>query len=64
MARRGEANDSQIIIEYRANGRFVKVSAIDSLTNEEVSIIGDARHPKEYLASQAVKKLRFMQQKR
>ena len=53
-----------VMIEYRIQGRFVKVSAIDPITHEEVSIIGDARYPKEYLAEQAVKKLRVRQEKR
>ena len=47
---------SDVIIEYRVQGRYVKVSAIDPITCEEVSIFGDVKHAKEYLASQAVKK--------
>ncbi len=55
---------ADVIIEYRVQGRYVKVSAVDPVTYEEVSIMGDARYPKEYLASQAVKKLRKLQQNR
>ena len=55
---------NNIIIEYSVRGRYVKVSAIDSVTHEEVSIVGDARHDKDFLAQQAIKKLRFMQNKR
>jgi hypothetical protein len=57
-------HDSEIIIEYRTHGRSVKVTAIDPITHEEVSIIGDARHSQDFLARQAAKKLRVMQEKR
>jgi hypothetical protein len=58
------SRDGGVIIEYRALGQSVKVTAIDPITHEEVSIIGDVRHSQEFLARQAVKKLRMMQEKR
>jgi hypothetical protein len=60
MARGNE----HVIIEFIRMGRYVKVSAVDAVTHEEVSLIGDARHTKDYLAQLAVKKLRHVQKKR
>jgi hypothetical protein len=51
----------EIIIEYVTKERFVKVSAIDTRTSEEASVIGDVRHSKHVLAQMAIKKLRRMQ---
>lgn len=53
-----------IIIEYVVQGAYVKVTAIDMITHEEVVTIGDIRYNKEALARIAVQKLRLMQQKR
>ena len=64
MVQSPPAQDEYVIIEYSVKGQYVKVSAIDALTHEEVSIVGDARYSKEYLARQAIKKLRLMQSKR
>jgi hypothetical protein len=61
MARAGGEN---VIIEFIRMGRYVKVTAVDVITHEEVCLIGDARHTQEYLKQMAVKKLRRMQQKR
>jgi hypothetical protein len=57
-------NKENIIIEFVPNGNFVKVCAIDMITHEEVSIVGDARYGKTTLTRLAVQKLRHMQAKK
>ena len=53
-----------VIIEFTRYGRYVKVTAIDCITHEEVSMIGDARHTQTHLKNMAVKKLRHVQRSR
>ncbi len=53
-----------VILEYMQMGQYVKVSAIDVITHEEVSIVGDARQGEQRLASIAMRKLRYVQSKR
>lgn len=45
------------IIERIVQGRFVKVTAIDSVTGLEVSVVGDAQGASEPLDRLAVRKL-------
>ena len=56
--------DENIIIEFVPNGNFVKVCAIDMITHDEVSIVGDARYGKTTLSRLAIQKLRHMQDKK
>jgi hypothetical protein len=56
--------DENIIIEFVPNGNFVKVCAIDIITHDEVSIVGDVRYGKTTLSGLAIKKLRHMQSKK
>ncbi len=53
-----------VIIEFVQYGKYVKVTAIDCITGEEVSTMGDARHSQAYLKKIAIQKLRRVQQKR
>ncbi len=53
-----------VLIEYIPQGMFVKVCAVDAMTGEEVSIVGDARQSREHLAQIAARKLRYVQQKK
>lgn len=48
------------LIEYIPNGAYVKVSAVDPVTREEVSIVGDPRSGSKRLSLEAVKKLEFV----
>ena len=41
-------------------GKYVKVSAIDPLTNTEISIVGDARASKTDLEQLVIKKLEYV----
>ncbi len=65
MARRNIYGDRRIlpqgaIIEMVVRGAYVKVSAIDPVTSEEVSIVGDPAAGEARLAQEAVRKLERM----
>ncbi len=61
----GRSRDkSETLIEIVVIGANAKVSAIDSATGTEVSIVGPASAPRAVLEAQAVKKLeRMLKQK-
>ena len=48
------------IFEFVAQGRYVKVSAIDTRTGREVAIVGDRRLSQKTLEHQALRKLRYV----
>ena len=48
------------LIEFIPNGAYVKVCAVDPVTGEEVSIVGDPRSGSKRLGQEAVKKLEFI----
>lgn len=48
------------LIEYIPSGAYVKVCAVDPVTREEVSIVGDARSGAKRLSQEAVKKLQYV----
>ena len=47
----------EYIIEYVSQGAYVKVSAIDTYSGEEVSIVGDPKAGEKALQDIAVRKL-------
>lgn len=51
------SGDKQYYIEFYALGNSVKVTAIDPVSGHESTIVGAVGTPREYLKSQAVKKL-------
>ena len=55
MAKRGE-----VIIEFYHVGTFVKVSAVDTATFTEVSIVGDPACGEEVLKRAVVRKLEYV----
>ncbi|MCC7260634.1 MAG: serine hydroxymethyltransferase [Alphaproteobacteria bacterium] len=55
--------DGDIIIEIVSVGNSVKVSAIDSATQTEVSVIGPANYDQESLTQAALRKLRYVLEK-
>lgn len=57
------SSDDRVIIEFIRRGAYVKVSAIDPMTGDEVSIVGDPARGELSLKQTAVKKLRYVQQK-
>ena len=50
----------EYLIEFYWMGKYVKVSAIDPVTNTEISIVGDARAPKTDLEQLVIKKLEYV----
>lgn len=49
-----------IIFEFQYVGHVVKVSAIDTRTYTEVSIVGPANESREVLEATAIRKLRYV----
>ncbi len=60
----GEAEPGEYLIEFHRIGVSVKVSAIDPVTNTEVSIVGPATAGREELSRVAVQKLKYVMAKR
>jgi hypothetical protein len=60
---RGEPH-GEIYLEFHVIGHMVKVSAIDSKTLTEVSIVGSARESKEVLKTTAIRKLHYVMEKK
>ena len=59
MAKRGE-----VIIEFYRVGAFVKVSAVDTATLTEVSIVGDPTCGEEALKRAVLQKLDYVLERR
>ncbi|MHA1151477.1 MAG: DUF6898 family protein [Alphaproteobacteria bacterium] len=55
MSRRGD-----VIIEFHQVGAYVKVSAVDTSTYTEVSIVGDPTRSEEALKRAAIRKLEYV----
>jgi len=51
---------SEVLFEFQQVGDYVKVSAVDPLTNTEVAIVGSARASREALKASALRKLRYV----
>ncbi len=54
----------EIFVEFVVQGAFVKVTAIDSVTGLEASIVGPASAPQSILADQARRKLDYVAKKK
>lgn len=54
---------TEVIFEFRQVGNAMKVSAIDPITNTEVSIVGSPRMDKTALKAAALRKLRYVIEK-
>ena len=55
MSSRGD-----IIIEFHQVGSYVKVSAVDTVTYTEVSIVGDPTRGETALKNAAIRKLQYI----
>jgi hypothetical protein len=53
----------EILIEFIVQGNVVKVTAIDSASGVEASIVGPANAPKDALSQAAVRKLKYVMEK-
>jgi hypothetical protein len=64
LERRMDSREHGIIIEMIRDGRYVKVSAVDTRTGVEVSIVGDPRRGEAALRQAAISRLRYVMEKR
>jgi Domain of unknown function (DUF6898) len=53
-----------VIVEMITVGRYVKVTAVDTKSGMEVSIVGDPRRGERALRDAAVRRLRFVMEKK
>jgi uncharacterized protein DUF6898 len=58
------SRDEGVIIEMIAIGRYVKVTAVDVESGREVSIVGDPRRSEKALRDTALRKLKYVMNKR
>lgn len=63
MLYNADMTDSHIIIEFRAVGAQVKVTAVDPRTLTEVSIMGPSNASRHELEQLAVRKLEYVLKK-
>jgi hypothetical protein len=61
---RSMAADREVILEFQRIGNSVKVTAVDSETLVEVSIVGAASASEEILRRTAVRKLEYVLERR
>lgn len=52
------------IIEFRPQGRYVRVTAIDPATGTEAFLVGSARDSQQFLQTEAIKKLNYILEKK
>ncbi len=57
---RSETLPQGALIEFVRVGAYIKVMAVDPVSYEEVSIVGDPKTPGSTLAREAVKKLEYV----
>ncbi|HTP76589.1 MAG TPA: hypothetical protein VMJ73_06370 [Rhizomicrobium sp.] len=60
MTSPGKPGDGDIYVEFVVQGGFVKVTAIDSKSGTEASVMGPAGAARGALADAAVRKLAYM----
>lgn len=51
---------SEVLFEFRSVGNYVRVSAIDTRTNTEVTLAGDPKVGEAMLKRMAMNKLRYV----
>jgi hypothetical protein len=55
---------SEVFIEFVVQGNVVKATAIDSASGLEASIFGPANAPREALSQAALRKLKYVMEKK
>ena len=58
------SDEHGVIIEMISVGRYVKVTAVDTRSGTEVSIVGDPRRGERALRDAAVRRLRYVMEKK
>lgn len=56
--------NGEAIIEFIQQGRYVKVTAVDTQTGIEASIVGDPNSPQDRLKALAIQKLAYVLNKK
>jgi hypothetical protein len=59
-----QPDEHGIIVEMISVGRYVKVTAVDTRTGIEATIVGDPRRGERALREAAVRKLRYVLEKK
>jgi hypothetical protein len=54
---------NEVLFEFRPQGHYVQVAAIDPISGTEVSMVGDARQNEEVLKRIAARKLLYVMEK-
>lgn len=57
-------SEDGIILEFIAQGSYVKVTAIDTRTGREATIVGDANAGRRTLEKLAIRKLEYVLKKK
>jgi len=50
----------EVLFEFITQGNFVKVVAVDPVTNTEISLVGDRRAGRTALENAAIQKLKYV----
>lgn len=58
------SSNNEIIVEFKKIGAYVKVSAVDPVSREEVSIMGSPSESRETLSNTAIQKLKYVLEKK
>lgn len=64
MRRTGKQDSEGVIVELTPNGAFVKATAVDPTTGVEASVVGAASSPTSVLRNAAIRKLRYVMDKK
>jgi hypothetical protein len=64
MERTRAGDGREVLIEITVLGTYAKVTAIDSASGTEVSVMGPANAPRATLQATALKKLDFVMRKK
>ncbi|HEV2650841.1 MAG TPA: hypothetical protein VGU69_06270 [Rhizomicrobium sp.] len=54
----------EVYVEFIIQGNFVKATAIDPVTGTEASIMGPAGAPRHTLSDAAIRKLKYVMEKK
>ena len=65
MARETETKEilGEVLFQFIPQGNYVKVIAVDPITNTEIIMVGDRRFGKQTLERTAIQKLRYVIEK-
>lgn len=50
----------EVLFEFQRHGNYVRITAVDTRTNTEIVMVGDAQVGETYLKRAAMRKLRYV----